>query len=154
MVQSGWLRLSGELRKIRFVGTNLFDVNSAKNAGSKQERQLQWSLPFFWLSLVFLSYCFGWQTVYMNVPAAAAAHLSPLPGYYTEFPVFVMPGLNDDNGESSVMVALAAEAPLPPVHGADPNGRDPNREQHDPELPANGDQDEVYGEKDPRGNPK
>ncbi|MBX9724501.1 MAG: hypothetical protein K2X81_24035 [Candidatus Obscuribacterales bacterium] len=153
MVQSGWLRLSAELRKIRFVFTNLFDVKSARNAGATKDRQLQWSLPFIWFSFVFLSYCFGWQTVYMNVPAAAAAHLSPLPGYYTDFPVFRMPGLNDDNGYSSVMVALAAD-PLPPVHGADPHGRDPHREQHDGDLPANSDQDEIYGEKDPRGNPK
>jgi hypothetical protein len=39
-------------------------------------------------------------------------------------------------------------------HGPDPYGDDPHDENHDPGLPANGDQREYYGKKDPYGNPK
>lgn len=119
-------------------------IADAVRSSTPQERQsLRWSLPFLWITLVYLSFVFAYSTLRPCVPAlvhtdfSLAAQNVPL----------LMPLL------MTLLIGAQNDDEHSPEHGEDPHGKDPHDEIHDPGLPANQDQPDIP-EKDPKGKPK
>lgn len=119
----------------KFGEAKSWQEKQAESGRNDRRQDLRWMLPILWFCLVATSFGFGCQISNSWMPPARSTY-------------------TNDSLLQPTLISMAVANDHSPDHGADPNGRDPHREQHDPGLPSNQAQNKYYGEKDPYGKPK